>query len=176
MPIVADNPDVSDFTERRGGTMDRRTFLSTSVVGLGAFAGSPLATLAAQTAPKLQWYLDLKAAHKVAVDQQKPLLIVFGASWCGYCHKLEKETLADRKVVQLVQREFVAVHQDFDKDDKVAEILEVKALPCTVILSPEADVISQTVGFNDVRQYLQVLNAGLQKQTQIRQAKHDSRK
>src|SRR5690606_17865730 len=38
------------------------------------------------------WQPNLKAAHKVAVRDNKPLLLVFGAEWCHFCTKLEQES------------------------------------------------------------------------------------
>ena len=132
-----------------------------------------LCTLGAGPAPaKIKWYKDLKSAHKVAAESEKPVLIVFGASWCGFCHKLERETLTDQKLVQLVEKEFVAVHLDFDRDEKIAKILDVEKLPCTVILSPEADLLAHEVGFNKPKQYTQILTTALERRAEIQQAKH----
>ena len=79
-------------------------------------AAPPLAPLAT---PKLRWFQNLKTAHKLAVQQDKPLLIVFGASWCTFCHKLERETLGDKRMIAAVERDFIPVHLDFDRDAKV---------------------------------------------------------
>lgn len=102
---------------------------------------------AAPAARGVHWHHDLQAAHKLAVASNKPLLIVFGAPWCGYCQKLEQETLADPSLAKFVNTEFIAVHQDFEKDHRVAEILEVKSLPTSVILNSDADLLGTIVGF-----------------------------
>ena len=95
----------------------------------------------------VQWHHDLQAAHKLAIASNKPLLIVFGSPWCGNCQKLELETLADPALAKFVNTEFIAVHQDFDKDHRVAEIFEVKSLPTSVILNSDADLLGTIVGF-----------------------------
>lgn len=157
--------------------MNRRLFCM-ELLGTGAAFGTLIYTVGAETpkpavtVQKLQWHKSLKQAHKLAIETDKPLLIVFGASWCGYCHKLEKETLTDKRLTALIEREFIPVHQDFDQDSKVAKILEVERLPCTVVLSPQADLLQKSEGFADFKNYMKILQAALEKQTEIRQVQN----
>lgn len=152
--------------------MDRRGFCMTllgSGLGLGTLASVASAESAALPIQKLKWHKNLKAAHKLSIETDKPLLIVFGASWCHYCHKLEKETLADKRLVAAIERDFIPVQLDFDRDAKVAKILEVEHLPCTVVLSPEADLLQKSEGFKDYKGYVKVLQASLEQRSAIRQ-------
>ena len=118
----------------------------------------------------IDWQTDLKAAHKLAVRQQKPMLVVFGADWCFYCKKLEGETLGNRTMAEFVRREFVPVHLDFDRDEKIAEILEVKSLPCTVILSPKVDLLGRIDGYVKPSEYYTGLQKARALQARIAQA------
>ena len=125
---------------------------------------------AAQASRGVEWHYDLQAAHKLAVASNKPLLLVFGAPWCGYCQKLEKETLADPTLAKFVNAEFIAVHQDFDKDHRVAEILEVKSLPTSVILNSDADLLGTIVGFVGKAECQKSLRKALDVDKNLRQA------
>ena len=118
----------------------------------------------------IDWQTDLKAAHKLAVRQQKPMLVVFGADWCFYCKKLEGETLGNRLMADYVRREFIPVHLDFDRDEKTAEILEVKSLPCTVILSPKVDLLGRIDGYVKPSEYYTGLQKARALQARIAQA------
>lgn len=155
--------------------MDRRTFcyqVLGSGLTLATLAPYQSAEAADDEAPqRLKWHTNLKAAHKLAIETDKPLLIVFGASWCHYCHKLERETLSDKRMVAAIERDFVPVHLDFDRDKKVAKILEVDRLPCTVVLSPDADLLQKTEGYADYKGYMKILQASLEKRSAIQQAK-----
>lgn len=157
--------------------MDRRRFCL-ELLGTGAALGG-LTCVAGATPPfagqavqKIQWNHSLKAAHKLAIAQDKPLLIVFGASWCSYCHKLERETLGDKRITAVVERSFIPVHLDFDRDAKVAKILEVERLPCTVILSPQADLLLKHEGYAEYKEYQQTLQSALEKRDAIQQVKN----
>lgn len=115
----------------------------------------------------VQWQTDLRAAHKLAVAQNKPMLVVFGADWCGYCKKLERETLAHPQLVEYVNEKFIPVHLDADKDEKVTEILGVKGLPCTVVLSPSAEEVARIEGFHQPSGFYQKLTAAEQSFQQV---------
>jgi thioredoxin-related protein len=95
----------------------------------------------------LKWRSDLFTAHQESVRDGKPMLLVFGADWCVFCKKLEQTTLAEPEMVKYINAHFLPVHIDVDKQKKVASILEVKSLPCTIVLSPEADILGRIEGF-----------------------------
>ena len=148
--------------------MDRRQFGEVALLSWLGFAGWTPSLSAAPTAKsKVTWQKDLRAAHDVAVEQKKPLLLVFGASWCTFCHKMHRETFTDRNLAAFIEREFIAVTVDFDKDTKVVETLEVEQLPCTVVLSPEADLLLKFVGFAKAEPYQKKLQQALAKRAEI---------
>jgi thioredoxin-related protein len=99
------------------------------------------------------WQKDLKTAHRLAVAQNKPILIVFGAEWCTFCHKLERNVINQPEMAAYINANFVAVHLDADKDRKAAELLEVDSLPCTVVLSPNADLLGKYKGYAESSKY-----------------------
>ena len=157
--------------------MDRREFLH-QVVGAGfvvtTFAGLlPTSSLiAAPTASsKVKWLTSLKAAQKLAIQQDKPMLIVFGATWCPPCRKLESETLVDKRTVEMIERDFIPVHLDFDKETKIVKVLEIERLPSIVILSPEADLLHKSEGFTAPKEFQTKLTSALGKRTDVHQVR-----
>jgi thioredoxin-like negative regulator of GroEL len=123
----------------------------------------------ASTIEGLAWQKDLRTAREVAVRDKKPMMLVFGAEWCGYCKKLESTTLANPQMVKYINSTFVPVHIDVDKDPRVAKILEVESLPCTIILSAEADLLGRIEGFETPSSLYQKLAAARQVQARISQ-------
>lgn len=95
---------------------------------------------------KIVWRSDLKEAHAEAVRMNRPLLITFGADWCTFCQTMENKTLADPAIAQYVNRSFVPVKMDIKKDARIARILEVKRIPCTIALTPQADLLGRMTG------------------------------
>jgi thiol-disulfide isomerase/thioredoxin len=62
----------------------------------------------------------MKAAQAEAKAEKKNVLVVFHASWCGWCHKLDK-FLEDPEMGKLMKASFVIVHMDvLEQGDKKA--------------------------------------------------------
>ena len=51
----------------------------------------------------------LKSAYAQAAKQNKKVLLMFHASWCGWCHKMDS-SLADKSVKPLIDKNFVITH------------------------------------------------------------------
>jgi len=64
----------------------------------------------------------LKTARTVAKKEKKNVMVIFHASWCGWCHKLD-DFLADPVVGAIMKRNFVIQHVDVleNGDKKVLE-------------------------------------------------------
>lgn len=151
--------------------MRRRQFVAT-VVGASGFAAlGGWAVAASPFGPKLKWQKDLKAARKLALAEDKLILVVFTAEWCTYCHKLVDNTVMHRDLVPFIDRHFVPVLLDFDTNKRTAEILEVESLPHTVVLSPMADLLAERKGFAQVAPFKQTLQSALDKQAEILQVR-----
>ncbi len=103
--------------------------------------------------PNIRWQTDLKIAHEVALELNRPMLVVFDADWCSYCRKMERTTLSEPKLISQINNDFVPVHLNLDEHARIAEILEVKRIPCTVALSPRADLLGRLTGYVGLKQY-----------------------
>lgn len=150
--------------------MSRRSLFSyiaaALLVGLGA---SPLVA-AEPLAKDIDWAANLNSARTRALQHDRPILIVFGADWCKFCKELEKKTLSHPQMVKYINSRFVPVHLDHDKEQRVAKILEVESLPCSIILSPEADLLGKVKGYQTPSQLYKHLSAAEKLQARIRQA------
>jgi len=123
----------------------------------------------------IDWQSSLKGAHKLASQQNKPILIVFGAEWCGPCKKMEKTTLANPQLAKYINSAFVSVHLDIDKEEKIAKILEVTNIPCTIILSPSADLLGRFEGYQKPSTMYEKLAEAHKLHTEVQQAAGQAR-
>jgi thiol:disulfide interchange protein DsbD len=109
---------------------------------LPAVAGLFMAISWWQVPRELHWETSEPAAVKIARETHRPLLIDFGASWCGACKELEEKTFPDSRVQQEASR-FVALHVDATDDDDpaVAKVREkykaTEGLPVVLFLDSE---------------------------------------
>ena len=92
---------------------------------------------------------DIRAALEAGRAAKKPVLVVFGANWCGDCKMLDAAMKTGRSA-PLIEREFRVVKVDvgrFDRNVDVAEAYGVplkKGIPAVAILSPEGKALYAT--------------------------------
>lgn len=109
----------------------------------------------------INWETDLLKARSKAMQTGRPILIVFGAEWCTFCKKMENTTFSEKEMVGAINERFVPVHLDFDKSKSIAQALEVKGIPSSIVISTDADVLSRKDGFAKSEDYYKVLAKGL---------------
>ena len=124
----------------------------------------------APSKPRINWQKDIFTAHDVSLKTGKPILIVFGADWCTYCKKLDEYTLSHPGMTKYVNSSFVPVYLDFDREKRIVDILKIDKIPCTVVLSPHADLLSKQFGYLRPVAYHDVLQKAHQLQQKIQQA------
>ncbi|SHG15914.1 thioredoxin family protein [Pedobacter caeni] len=59
----------------------------------------------------------LKTAYKQAAKENKKVFVIFHASWCGWCHKLDK-AMNDASCKQLLDDSYVTCHLTVMENDK----------------------------------------------------------
>jgi thiol:disulfide interchange protein DsbD len=106
---------------------------------LPAIAGLFMVITWYELPPELHWETNEAVALAKATQEHRPVLIDFGASWCGACKELDEKTFPDPKVQKEGAR-FVALHIDATDDDDpaVAQVRKkyraTEGLPVVVFL------------------------------------------
>ena len=121
----------------------------TVLVSLSAFSTA--------SAAGVEWHRNLRDAAAQSEKSGKPILLQFTASWCGYCHKMLRETFTEKEIAAQINKCFVPVVLDADDNEAVVDAVGVEAFPTTVIISPELDVIGRIQGFYQAPQFAQKL-------------------
>ena len=70
-------------------------------------------TLAAQTSPSSADHI-LKEAYQQAAKEQKNVLVIFHASWCGWCHKMDS-SINDKSCKKFFDDNYVIRHLVVDE-------------------------------------------------------------
>lgn len=108
------------------------------------------------------WRSDYQEAMNEAKSQNKPVLIVFHADWCGPCRKMKKDTYSDAAVIAAADP-FIRVYIDTDKQPDVAETYNVSGIPAFYVLSPAGNVVTSTVGYQPPKEFVAWLRQGFEK-------------
>jgi len=124
---------------------------------LASFALTLAATTAALAAPP-QIYneaadanAEISATLADAAKSKLPVLVVFGANWCGDCKMLDA-TMKGGPSAPLIAQHFTVVKVDvgrFDRNVDIAERYHVplkKGIPAVAVLSPQGKLVYATEG------------------------------
>lgn len=150
----------------------------TAPAPIASAATAPVPTPPAPTAPakkpKIRWLRDLHTAHQAALKTGKPLMLVFGASWCNHCRQLDLKTLRHPQLVNYINRTFIPVVLILDRNQREADILDVKSVPCTIVLTPDGDLIGRMTGYVEAPRFYAALKQARKLQTRIETAGYEA--
>ena len=93
----------------------------------------------------VDWHPWGEEAFRLAKQLDRPVLLDIGASWCHWCHVIDRESYEDPKLAAVINERFVAVKVDRDERPDVDARYQaaVGALtgsggsPLTAFLTPE---------------------------------------
>lgn len=141
--------------------MSRRSL--TYIVSLCALAIILMVAGALQAvADSIAWRTNFASATAEAQKTNKPLLVDFYTSWCGWCKQLDSETYTDARVVAL-SKSFVCVKLDAEKDRKTTARYKVTGYPTIVFLNSQTKELSRIVGFRDAKAFATAMQNALNK-------------
>jgi thiol:disulfide interchange protein DsbD len=135
--------------------------IALSVAGLAALVGY---TQVVPEGAHIAWGDDYRAAVARAKTEQKPMLVDFGASWCGACKELEQKTFSDPRVVREGGR-FIPVRVDLSPGKDNPEKREFLAsyaqrgLPLVVLHKPSGEVAARVTSFVEAEEFLHLMRA-----------------
>ena len=98
---------------------------------------------------------------EIAHNQGKPILILFTADWCNYCHAMAREAFCESSVVNLSQ-EFTCVLVDADAEPEVCRQFRVRGYPTIQFLSPRGLPLNRLTGKQAPVQLANEMQAALQ--------------
>jgi thiol:disulfide interchange protein DsbD len=147
-----------DFHEPSTSIRVRKTVgIVLSVIGGFGFAAWLVAA-----PPGLHWREDAREAIAQARAAHTPYIVDFGASWCGACGELERNTFPDPRV-QAEGSRFVAVHVDLSPGRDLTEgrallaSYEQRGLPLVVMHDSEGREVHRVVEFVEPAELLELM-------------------
>lgn len=99
---------------------------------------SPLRVLSTGIA----WQPWGRAAFARARAEDKPVLLSISATWCHWCHEMDRTSYADPEIATLVNECFVPVRVDADERPDISERYNLGGWPTTAFLTPDGEILA----------------------------------
>jgi thioredoxin-related protein len=129
-----------------------------------AIAAAAVVVVSANTARAVEFHPTIDAAREAegaaSPELLKPLVLAFGAEWCGWCRKMELDTFPSEEVAALADQ-FLWVKVDVDEDEALSARFRVRGLPHTFVLNGEDRVIASHPGYLPADEFVAFLNEAL---------------
>ena len=101
---------------------------------------------------EIAWHKELPVAIRESAKQHKPMLIMVGAEWCGYCHKMQVETFRNPAVATRIKAQFIPLLIDADEQAALVETLNVASMPTVLVVTSDRQVIGRITDFQSAAQ------------------------
>jgi thioredoxin-related protein len=122
-----------------------------------------------------EWLSDIAEAKKVALEQNRPILLVFqGSDWCAPCMKLERKIWDSQVFKDYAKEHYVLLRADFprkrknqlpkdqqEKNNLLAEKYNTQGFfPFVALLNSQGEVLGKT-GYEKIspEEYIKLLNS-----------------
>jgi len=129
-------------------------------------AGASLAATPAGGGSKLIWGTDLSKVMKLAKDANKLILVDVYTDWCGWCHKLDRDTYSNPDVVKFVNNQFVCLKLDAEDGgpgQAFAQEYQIGGFPCIMMLDSAGKLKGVFYGYRNASQFPDAVTKALQK-------------
>lgn len=113
----------------------------------------------------LSFHTSIDAGINEAKNQSKPVFLYLRSETCYWCIVFEKEALSDKRVIDLLNKEFILISIDTFKQKNAAQNLNVRTTPYMIFFDKNGSEISRIPGYIPKEEFLVKLNEILEQRT-----------
>jgi uncharacterized protein YyaL (SSP411 family) len=96
----------------------------------------------ANRAAEINWHPWSPAAFEEARQSRRPILLAISAVWCHWCHVMDETTYSNSGVIDLINREYIAVRVDNDVRPDINQRYNMGGWPSTAFLTSSGDILT----------------------------------
>jgi len=111
-------------------------------------------------ADRIEWH-TYDAGMSRSKFEKKKVFLYFYAEWCTYCRDMDLKTFKDPAVIGALNRNFIPIRVDSDREPAAATLFRVKGPPDTWFLAESGAVIGHRPGFIPVDQLMKIFDVVL---------------
>ena len=106
----------------------------------------------------IKWYSHDEGIA-TGYSEGKRIYINFHADWCVYCKKMEKKTFKNPEVIAYLNKHFISIKVDADKEKKISYKYGVRGLPDNWFLFKDGVRIGRKRGYIKPDLFMKILKS-----------------
>ncbi len=112
----------------------------------------------------LSFHTSIDTGINEAKDLGKPIFLYFRSETCYWCKKFEEEALSDKRVIDILNKNFVIISIDTFKQKNVSNNLGVRSTPFMIFFTKDGEEILRIPGYVPTDEFLVKLNSVMEKE------------
>ena len=113
-------------------------------------------TLGFAVSGNIKWY-SYNEGMDLVKKEKKKVFIHFWAEWCPSCKKMEKETFKDSSVIAYLNKNFISIKVNSDRENALSSEFGVRGVPDNWFVSEDNEAISNLPGYIPTKMFLPIL-------------------
>lgn len=106
----------------------------------------------------LTFHTSIEPGIREAKNLSKPIFVYFRSQTCYWCIVFEEEALMDKRIIDILNREFVLISIDTFKQEKAALNLNVRTSPYMIFFDKYGKEFSRIPGYLPKDEFVVKLN------------------
>ena len=115
------------------------------------FAAGPGHALEQDSDNSIIWQDWSPEVFTQAKKEGKLVLLDLMAEWCTWCKKMDKLTYNNKQVIEVINKNYIAVRADMDRHPKLAQRYKNYGPPTTVVYNSTGTEIIKRPGYMEAR-------------------------
>lgn len=126
-----------------------------TIIWLLCAAGSGVAQQA--TAQSIDWQNFDATAFSKARQENKPVILDLGASWCHWCHVMDEKTYSNTSVINYLANHYITIRSNQDKRPDLYARYKDYGWPATIIFNSKGEELAKVAGYMEADTFLDLI-------------------
>ncbi len=112
-----------------------------------------------EAAKELGYHSDYDKALSIAKKENKPLMLVVVTTYCPWCRKFERKSLASKTIAPIVKSMYIPVIVDRNKDDALfPKKFQTPRIPTVFFIDPkDGKKYWESIGYLNKKEFAEAL-------------------
>jgi len=144
--------------------MKKTTFLLTATIALTILCSFIFSPKLKSPAESIKYFKgNFSEAILESKNQNKPIFLDAYTNWCYWCKRLDKTTFTNRKVVSILNDNFIVLKMDMEKGEgpEIGMKYNITGYPTMLFFNSNGEIIHGIIGYTPSSEFINEANKAI---------------